>query len=148
MANQGKLRTDCGFQAVQGAITPQNFPVKVIDNSHELGHAILYEDREAALQYLQKQQHDEVQLLGKLRNETLGLYEQGKIPEHIAIGLVGERAVNDRRLQLRSAQGVPGGGGANGPGAGGGVGGAKSQKAAHGGSDSGGPWLDRWREWR
>lgn len=43
----------------------------------------------------------------ELENETCRLYESGKIPLNIAIGLIGQRTIHDRRIQPRSANRIP-----------------------------------------
>lgn len=74
---------------------------QVIDNNRGRGKAVLITDRVKAIAHLEQQTYDHPKLLEKLRNDTLGLYESGKIPKDIAVGLVGQSAVNDRRAQLR-----------------------------------------------
>jgi len=78
-----------------------DLPANVIDNNQGLGKARLIEDRQEAVKYLEAQNHDEEALLKELTDETVGLYESGKIPADIAEGLVGREAIHARRLQSR-----------------------------------------------
>lgn len=83
-----------------------DIPAQVVDNNRGFGKARLIEDREEAIAFLKNQSHDERKLLKELENETYGLYEQGKIPLDIAIGLIGERSIQDRRIQSRPINGI------------------------------------------
>lgn len=77
-----------------------DIPAKIVDNNRGVGKAKLIKDREEAIAHLKNQSHDEQKLFKELEDETFRLYESGEIPLDIAIGLIGKRAVHDRRFQL------------------------------------------------
>lgn len=124
-----KANIDARKAAIELLKTRLDIPASVIDNNRGAGKAHHIVDRDEAIQYLESQKHDYEQLVESLRNDTLRLHESGEIPDDIAEGLVGKAAIDDRRVQLRSAQGVSGQRGQAGRGAGADLEGAEREDA-------------------
>jgi hypothetical protein len=83
-----------------------DIPVNVIDNNRGVGKARLITDKAQAIDFLEGQVHEYETLHKELLHETVRLYESGELPENIAIGLVGKRAIQNRRTQPRPTQGA------------------------------------------
>ncbi|CAB4165006.1 hypothetical protein UFOVP822_5 [uncultured Caudovirales phage] len=81
-------------------------PTMIINNNLGFGKAREVVGEEAAA-YLQNgiSSYNKDELLKELENDTYGLYEQGKIPDDVATGLISAKTIAARRLQSRSIGG-------------------------------------------
>lgn len=93
-------------------------PTMIINNNLGFGKAREVVGEEA-IGYLQKGNdgYNKEELLKELEDDTYGLYEQGKIPDDIATGLISAKTIAARRLQPRSTGGSDSGGPPDGRGA-------------------------------
>jgi hypothetical protein len=81
-------------------------PTMIINNNLGFGKAREVVGEEATA-YLQNgiSSYNKDELLKELENDTYGLYEQGKIPDDIATGLISAKTIAARRLQPRPVGG-------------------------------------------
>ena len=81
-------------------------PTMIINNNLGFGLARKVMPEEATA-YLQNgiSSYNKDELLKELENDTYGLYEQGKIPDDVATGLISARTIAARRLQSRPVGG-------------------------------------------